>query len=90
MASISLNLFHQTVQGPQDGLKDWYYHFKGNSGDYFVVHELNHTDMAHNITKRQNIMAAGEFMVELKYPQQAKEKLQSEIDNVRVDFVRPF
>ena len=35
-------------------------------------------------------MAAGEFMVELKYPQQAKDKLQKEVDNSEVAYVRQF
>ena len=90
MTTTSINLFYQTTQGPNDVLKDQYYHFKGKSGDHFVVHELNHMDMYQKITKRQQILAAGEFMVELKYPQKAKDKLQKEIDNSKVTYVRPF
>ena len=90
MTIVSLNLFYQTSQGPNDGLKDWYYHFKGKSGDHFVVHELNHMDMYQRVTKRQQIMAGGEFKVELKHPQKAKDKLQKEIDNATVTYVRPF
>ena len=90
MTTTSLNLFYQTAQGPNDGLKDWYYHFKGKSGDHFVVLELNHGDMYQRVTKRQQIMAAGEFMVELKYPQQAKDKLQKEVDKSEVAYVRPL
>ena len=90
MTTTSLNVFYQTSQGPNDGLKDWYYHFKGKSGDHFVVHEVNHMDMYQRVTKRQQIMAAGEFMVELKHPQKAKDKLQKEIDNASVTYLRPF
>lgn len=90
MDTISFNLFYQTSQGPNDGLQDWYYYFKGKSGDHFVVHELNHMDMYQRVTKRQQIMAVGEFMVELKYPQQAKDELQKEMDNESVAYVRPF
>ena len=90
MTTTSLNLFYQTAQGPNDGLKDWYYHFKGKSGDHFVAHELNHMDIYQRVTKRQQIMAAGEFMVEIKHPQKAKDKLQKEIDNATVTYVRPF
>ena len=60
------------------------------SGDRFVEHELNHMDMHKRITKRQQIMSAGEFMVELKYPQKAKDSLQKEIDNATVTYVRPL
>ena len=90
MTTTSLNVFYQTSQGPNDGLKDWYYHFKGKSGDHFVVHEVNHMDMYQRVTKRQQIMAAGEFMVEFKHPQKAKDMLHKEIDNVLVTYVRPF
>ena len=90
MTTTSLNLFYQTSQRPDGGLKDWYYHFKGKSGDHFVVHEVNHMDMYQRVTKRQQIMAAGEFMVEFKHLQKAKYKLQKEIDNASVTYVRPF
>ena len=53
MTATSLNLFYQTSQGPNDGLKDWYYQFKGKSGEHFVVHELNHMDMHQRTTRRQ-------------------------------------
>ena len=47
-------------------------------------------DMYQRVTKRQQIMAAGEFMVELKHPQKAKDKLQKEIDNASVTYIRPL
>ena len=87
MSANSSNLFYQTSQGPNDGLKDWYYQFKGKSGDHFVVHELNHMDIYQRVTKRQRIMAVGEHMVELKHPQKAKYKLQKEIDNATITYV---
>ena len=90
MTTTAMNLFYKTSQGPNDGLRDWYYYFKGMSGDHFVVHELNHMDMYQRVTKRQRIMAVGEFMVELKYPQKAKDSLQKEIDDATLTYARPF
>ena len=90
MTALTMNLFYHTKHGPNGELKDWYYHFKGNSGDDFVIHELSHTDMKQKITKKQNIMSAGQFFVELKHPKLAKDKLQNEIDKVTVNYIRPF
>ena len=52
MTALTMNLFYHTEHGPNGELKDWYYHFKGNSGDDFVIHELSHTDMKQKITKK--------------------------------------
>lgn len=76
MAEPIVQLLHKTAKGPAAGIEDWYYHFKGYSGNDFIIHEFDHVDPNGTSRKGHNMMSVSEFMMMGKYPQLAKDKLR--------------